>query len=221
MRVRSEEKRRQIVAVAAQLFMELGYDRTSMSLISERVGGSKATLYGYFRSKEEILQAVLDYDVTEQVERLMNEMMSATSLQEGLVALGISYLTRRLSDQPISNVRIVASHPDNSTIGREFYEKVLRPAWQRLARRFEILMGEGVLKTADPWIAAMHWKGLCEWDMFEKRLLGAISEGDPEEIRTAAIQAADVFLQVYGAPDAQHIWGAVTGDPPGRRRVNE
>lgn len=199
MRVRTEEKRREIVEVAGQLFEELGYDRTSMSLISERVGGSKATLYGYFKSKEEILHAVLDYDVTEQAEHLMNQLLAAPSLREGLVILGIEYMTRRLSDRPISNVRIVSAQPDHSTIGKDFYENVLLPAWQRLARRFEMMMDAGILKRADPWVAAMHWKGLCEWDMFEKRLLGAIREGDPQEIKTAATLAADVFLQVYGA----------------------
>jgi AcrR family transcriptional regulator len=202
MRVRTEEKRREIVEVAAQLFEELGYDRTSMSLISERVGGSKATLYGYFKSKEEILYAVLDYDVTEQADQLMNEFLSGKSLREGLILLGSAYVTRLLSPRPISNIKMVAAQPEDSTIGKLFYDNVLLPAWKRLAARFEMLMDEGVLKRADPWIAAMHWKGLCEWDMFEKRLLGAIREGDPEEIRTAAIHAADVFLQVYGADDA-------------------
>lgn len=199
MRVRTEEKRREIVEIAAQLFEELGYDRTSMSLISDRVGGSKATLYGYFKSKEEILHAVLDYDVTEQADRLTAELLSAPSLRDGLIALGIEYMNRKLSDRPISNVRIVSAQPDDSTIGKDFYENVLLPAWQRLARRFGMMMDAGMLKRADPWIAAMHWKGLCEWDMFERRLLGAIREGDPEEIRTAAVHAADVFLQVYGA----------------------
>ena len=51
MRVRTEEKRREIVRVASDLFHDNGYERTSMSMISERLGGSKATLYGYFKSK--------------------------------------------------------------------------------------------------------------------------------------------------------------------------
>ena len=198
MRVRTEEKKREIVEVAAQLFEELGYDRTSMSLISERVGGSKATLYGYFRSKEELLLAVLDVDVSEQANRLMNEFLNAPSLRDGLVFLGVAYMQRLLSPRPISNVRIVATQPEDSGIGKIFYDTVLGPAWQRLADRFAMLMDEGRLRRADPWIAAMHWKGLCEWDMFDRRLLGAIREGDPEEIKTAAVLAADVFLQVYG-----------------------
>jgi AcrR family transcriptional regulator len=198
-RVRTEEKRRQIVSVAAQLFQELGYDRTSMSLISEKLGGSKATLYGYFKSKEELLEAVLVYDVTEEADRLMNQFLSGKNLREGLISLGKAYLHRRLSPGPIANVRIVATQPEGSTIGKEFYERILGPAWRRLATRFKMMMDAGVLRRADPWIAAMHWKGLCEWDMFERRLLGAIHEADPEEIDRAATAAADAFLKLYKA----------------------
>ena len=198
-RVRTEEKRREIVKVASDLFMENGFDRTSMSMISEKVGGSKATLYGYFHSKEEILQEVLVYDVTEEADRLMNEFLSEKDLRNGLVKLGVAYMTRRLSAAPIANVRMVATQPNGSEIGKRFYETVLRPAWRRLASRLELMMDEGILKRADPWITAMQWKGMCEWDMFEKRLLGAIPAGDPKEILTAATHAADSFLTLYAA----------------------
>ncbi len=76
MRVRTEEKRLEIIRMAAELFDELGYERSSMSAIAARVGGSKATLYGYFASKEDLLRAVLDRDVSEEAERLMQEFLS-------------------------------------------------------------------------------------------------------------------------------------------------
>lgn len=197
MRVRTEEKRREIVRVAGELFEELGYDRTSMALISQHLGGSKATLYGYFKSKEELLESVLTYDVTEQADKLMGEFLSGKNLREGLIKLGIAYMTRRLSPTPIANVRMVATQPNGSEVGKHFYETVLGPAWKRLANRFSLMMEAGVLKPADPWIAAMQWKGLCEWDMFEKRLLGAIPAGDPKEIKRAATTGADAFLKLY------------------------
>ena len=197
-RVRTEEKRRQIVDVASRLFTELGYERTSMSLISETLGGSKATLYGYFKSKEELLQAVLVYDVTEEADRLMNEFLSGKNLREGLITLGKAYMHRRLSPAPIANVRIVSTQPEGSTIGKDFYERILGPAWRRLANRFKMMMDAGILKKADPWIAAMQWKGMCEWDMFERRLLNAIKEAPADEIERASIAAADSFLKLYG-----------------------
>jgi AcrR family transcriptional regulator len=198
MRVRTEEKRREIVRIASDLFHENGFDRTSMSMISEKVGGSKATLYGYFKSKEELLAATLVYDVTEEADRLMNEFLSERNLRTGLIKLGVAYMIRRLSSAPVANIRIVATQPEGSTIGKHFYETVLRPAWERLANRFGMMMDDGILKRADPWVAAMHWKGLNEWDMFERRLLQAIPGPDPEVIQRSATLAADAFLQLYG-----------------------
>lgn len=203
MRVRTEEKRREIVNVASELFEEHGFERTSMSMIAEKLGGSKATLYGYFKSKEQILDAVLIYDVTEQADRLMNEFLSAEDLRGGLIKLGFAYMMRRLAPTPIANVRMVSNQPSGSTIGKEFYERVLGPAWQRLANRFKMLMDEGLLKKVDPWMAAMHWKGLNEWDMFEKRLLGAIDGPDPDHIQKTATLAADAFLHLYGTGKAR------------------
>ena len=199
MRVRTEEKRREIVRVASDLFHDNGYERTSMSMISEALGGSKATLYGYFSSKEQLLAATLVYDVTEEADRLMNEFLAEEDLRGGLIKLGVAYLMRRLSSGPIANVRMVSNQPADSDIGKTFYENVLRPAWQRLANRFEMMMDEGILKRADPWVAAMHWKGLNEWDLFERRLLQAIPGPDPEFLQKSATLAADAFLQLYGA----------------------
>lgn len=198
-RVRTEEKRREIVRITSQLFQELGYERTSMALISERLGGSKATLYGYFKSKEELLQAVLVYDVTEEADKLMHQFLSGENLRDGLITLGKAYMHRRLSPGPIANVRIVSTQPQGSTIGKDFYNRILGPAWRRLADRFQMMMESGILRKADPWVAAMQWKGMCEWDMFERRLLGAIDEPDPDEIERASTAAADAFLILYGA----------------------
>src|SRR5678816_4192767 len=194
MRVRTEEKRQEIIRIAAELFEQLGYERTSMSAIAARVGGSKATLYGYFASKEDLLRAVLDHDVNEEADRLLHEFHAEKDLRSGLIRLGISYLSRHHARA--ANIRTVANQP----IAQEFYETVLRPAWQRLADRFAVMMKEGRLKFADPWTTAMHWKGLNEWDMLERHLLFANAATDPNDIVTAATAAADAFLKVYASP---------------------
>ena len=197
MRARTEEKRQEIVRIAARLFEELGYERTSMSTIAAQVGGSKATLYGYFPSKEDLLRAVLDHDVNQEADRLMHEFLAEKDVRSGLVRLGISYLSRHHARA--ASIRTVANQP----MAEEFYTNVLRPAWQRLADRFAEMMNEGRLKFADPWTTAMHWKGLNEWDLLEKHLLSAAATGEPNQIVSAATAAADAFLKVYAVgPDA-------------------
>ena len=49
-RVRTEQKRDEIVQVAAELFEKLGYDRCSMAALSERLGGSYPMLRTEFWS---------------------------------------------------------------------------------------------------------------------------------------------------------------------------
>ena len=198
MRVRTEKKKQEFMQVAAELFDQLGYERTSMSAIAARVGGSKATLYGYFASKEDLLRAVLDQDVNDEAERLLNEFASEKDLRSALVRLGISYLSRHHARA--ASIRTVANQP----IAEEFYETVLRPAWQRLADRFASMMKNGQLKFADPWTTAMHWKGLNEWDMLERHLLNANAGANPNDIVTAATAATDAFLKVYAVPPQAH-----------------
>jgi hypothetical protein len=64
-------------------------------------------------------------------------------------------------------------------------------------------MDQGRLKRADPEVVMMHWKGLCDWDFFEQRLLGAIDGPDPVKVKRAVTLAADAFLKLYG-PDEGH-----------------
>ncbi len=198
-RVRTDEKRKEIVQTAAELFEKLGYDRCSMAALSERLGGSKATLYGYFPSKEDLLRAVLDFQVATDADRIMRDFPASGDLRESLILLGTAYLNKRMSSLPITNIRMVATQPAGSTMGKDFYESIIRPAFHRLADKFQALIDEGKLIRADPEVMMLHWKGLCDWDFFEQRLLGAIDGPDPKQIKKAETLAADAFLKLYGA----------------------
>lgn len=50
-----------ILHVAAQLFLEKGFERTSMQDIAETAGISKGAIYHHFKSKEEIVNAVIEH----------------------------------------------------------------------------------------------------------------------------------------------------------------
>lgn len=52
------ETRERILDIALDLFIEQGYDKTSLREIAERLGFTKAAIYYHFASKEEILFAL-------------------------------------------------------------------------------------------------------------------------------------------------------------------
>jgi AcrR family transcriptional regulator len=198
-RVRTEEKRDEIVRIAAELFEKHGYDRCSMAALSERLGGSKATLYGYFPSKEDLLRAVIQCEVATEFDRILHEFKEGSDVRPWLIKLGIAYHNKRLSSLPVANIRSIVNQPPCSTMGKEFYAAIIRPAFMKVAGQFERLMDEGRIERADPWVVLMHWKGLNDWDLFERRLIGDINGPEDVDVKKVATLAADAFLKIYGA----------------------
>ncbi len=59
MRSKTDQTRRRIVDAAYESFWRSGFTRTSVDSIAARAGVTKRTLYSYFRSKDDLLAAVL------------------------------------------------------------------------------------------------------------------------------------------------------------------
>jgi AcrR family transcriptional regulator len=59
MRKKSDETRRKIMNAAYESFWRAGFARSNVDLIAERAGVTKRTLYAHFRSKDDLLAAVL------------------------------------------------------------------------------------------------------------------------------------------------------------------
>ena len=54
------ERRKEILDVAEELFVTKGYDKTSTNDILDRIGIARGTLYYHFKSKEDILNAIIE-----------------------------------------------------------------------------------------------------------------------------------------------------------------
>lgn len=59
MRRKTEATRQRIIDAAYECFWRAGYTRTSLDTIAERAAVTKRTLYSYFRSKDDLLAAVM------------------------------------------------------------------------------------------------------------------------------------------------------------------
>ncbi|HEY1914596.1 MAG TPA: TetR family transcriptional regulator [Streptosporangiaceae bacterium] len=70
--VQAERTRQQILETAQRLFADLGYDATSLQMIADEMGLTKAAVYYYFRAKSEILHAALQPGI-QRLEALLDE----------------------------------------------------------------------------------------------------------------------------------------------------
>jgi AcrR family transcriptional regulator len=70
--VQAERTRQQILETAQRLFTELGYDATSLQMIADEMGLTKAAVYYHFRAKIDILHAAMEPGIR-RVEALLDE----------------------------------------------------------------------------------------------------------------------------------------------------
>jgi len=68
----AERTRQQILETAQRLFMDRGYDATSLQMIADEMGLTKAAVYYHFRAKREILHAAMQPGIR-RLEALLDE----------------------------------------------------------------------------------------------------------------------------------------------------
>jgi AcrR family transcriptional regulator len=200
LRVRTEARRRAILEAARDVFEEHGFERASMQMISERLGGSKATLYGYFPSKEELFLAAIEEDIELQSGEIVEGVRAIEDVREALLAFGRRYVSQATSKRPAAVFRMVANQPAESGVGLRFYERGLRQGWIKVSIWLGELMVAGKLRrSANGWVATMHLKGMLESEYVERRILNAMPKAiDKKTVDRIATDAVDAFLRAYG-----------------------
>ncbi len=65
-----EERRAEIIEAARLLFLQKGYESTTMQNVMKALGIAKGTIYHYYNSKEELLDAVLEQMIETERQRI-------------------------------------------------------------------------------------------------------------------------------------------------------
>ena len=195
-----EKKRQEILDVAVQAFRELGFEQTSMSEISARIGGSKATLYNYFSSKEELFFEVIFISGEEKYEATHACLDPATeNVREALLTFGQRSITQGSSPEIIAALRLAIAEAKSANLGPMFYERGQRHSENILTDFFRALMAQGRLRTADARVAAQHFRALMEAELLMRLLYGVQEVVSETEIREVTQRFVDVFMAAYGS----------------------
>lgn len=198
MKTKTEAKRQAILQAAAEVFREVGFERASMSEIRSRIGGSKATLYNYFPSKEKLF-----FEVMYQAKELELGAISATlnaesaDVKQELLRFGQKLLPALYSPDTIAIRRLAIAESANSEVGKFVYEGSILPMEKHVAEFLRRAMKRGALRNADAKIAAMQLLSLLEAELLQRALLGIVDSLKPEALKASARRAVEVFLSGY------------------------
>lgn len=198
MKVRTEARRQVILETAVALFRELGYERTSMNELAKRLGGSKATLYGYFASKEElfiaVVQAVATSHLAEAAAELLETKEGAT-LESQLKRFGERMLCVLTNDADAMAVyRMVIAEAGRSDVGRQFHESGPAELLRAVAEFMGAAMERGQLRRADPYVTALQFTALATAETQQRLYEVNPPPVSQEQVREMVGRAVDMFL---------------------------
>jgi AcrR family transcriptional regulator len=151
-----------VIQRAAALFDEQGYHQTSMAEIAEAVGLRKPTLYHYFGSKSDILNAIHEEFIDLLIQRQLRR--EATALDPQQMVLEIMSDILELMQTHRGHVRVFFEHhrelagPQHAEIERKRaeYEALVTAVLRRG-------VDNGTFRELDVKLATLAMFGMCNW----------------------------------------------------------
>lgn len=200
---KSNRKRQAILETAYRLFRAQGFDRTSVSEITAEVGGSKATIYSHFPSKEELFVECMMSAAEDYIAGTLRHLeASSADPAIALFDFGKSFLRFICSPEQLEVRRLMIAEAARSGTGRLFFDKItaLRT---HISAFMSGCMASGTLRRDDPALAADHLGALLEAEILEPLLLHVRGSPGEREIVLAAKRAVAAFLRAYAPAGRQ------------------
>lgn len=139
-----QQKRRAILDAAAAEIAHFGYDRANINTIAERAGMGRGTIYLYFDSKDEILDALLD-TIGSLIDKTVRDCLEVDiSWRERLRVLSQSFVDLAEEHRDFFRVHVSALHGVNRDIGAPMARWLLTSV-EHLAAAFQRAMDEGAI----------------------------------------------------------------------------
>lgn len=193
-----DERRARILQVAREVFYEVGYSGASMSMISSRLGSSKATLYAYFNSKEELFGAI----ITEQCSvmgSLFQAHIGTNDLRQSLTTVSRQLMEVVLSDWATRTMQLIIEESHrNPALSRLFNEAIEANGKATMQALLRAAHDRGQIAAPDIPEATVILKSLLFGDIHFKRLLGLTPDLKVDQVHKHIDRAIDVFMTYYG-----------------------
>jgi AcrR family transcriptional regulator len=201
---RTDAKRRAILEVALEVFLARGYAAASMSEIAAKVGGSKGTLYNYFRSKEELFSAVLTESCRGLAEVYFDTMPpigETKPLRESLVDLGVLLMEFLQTPLVVGLHRLVSGEVSRfPEIGPIFYAAGPKIGERRFTSYFESAIAVGRFPAGDPHVYGQRLKDLVMSDLYLRVQWGVLDHIGGAALTAHVTQSVEIFLRAF-APE--------------------
>jgi TetR/AcrR family transcriptional regulator, mexJK operon transcriptional repressor len=194
----SESPKRQLVLDAATaLFMAQGYGAVSMDSIARAAGVSKATLYAYFSSKNQLFATIIGEACRQNIVVTNFLPDGGTDVQAGLIAFAGNMLRFLVEERSLAIHRVVVSESLRfPELGQAFYDNGPAVFRQAFGDWLAEQTSAGRLAVPEPPLAADQFIGLLRGGLYLRATLG-LTPPTEAEIDAAVASAVAAFVRAY------------------------
>ena len=193
-------KRARILATAADLFYENGYENTTLDAVAERLGVSKPFIYAHFSSKSDLLAEICSRGIASSLEALDSALSMQAPPGVKLEALGKRFVTAVLEAQTY----IAIFSREEKNLRPEDFSRI-NEMRREFDRKLTALLRDGVeageFTIPDLNIAALAIGGMVSWAYVWYRKEGRLSVVEVADELTKIILA---MVQYDRKPGGAH-----------------
>ncbi len=203
LRFTAQDRRQQIMELAAELFAHQGFDGTTTREIAERAGVNEALIFRHFPSKEDLYWAIIDGKC--QAGGMRGQV--AATLQsnapdvEIFASIAEDILRRREKDTAMTRLLLFTAL-ENHRLSRRFFRKHVAELYELLSEYIRKRMDAGVFRPANPLIAARAFLGMVFYHNLIQNIFGA-NHYQKFDIKEVSKTLAGIWLQGMLPPNPE------------------
>lgn len=176
-----EEMRKLILEAAQKLFLDNGYEKVSIRNIADAIEYSPATIYLYYKDKNELLYALHQHGFTKMVQAFL-PLLSLTDPFEKLKEMGRAYIRFAVENPELFDLMFIMNAPMDKLNKEDWIEG--DQAFNLLMQVVQGCMDAGVFEPRDVRVVSMMiWSGIHGYTaLYLRKRLGMFAECDREPI---------------------------------------
>jgi AcrR family transcriptional regulator len=186
-----DARKQELVDTAEKLFIRYGYDEVSVSDIVKKAGVAQGTFYYYFKSKDDMRNAVIEKNIDE-VKELIDSIISRDdfSAMEKMAAYSLSFQQWGRDHEKLTDY---IHEEKNEVLHYRMSRKVLEYLVPAYTKIIEQGVDEGVFQTKYPDLASMAIMGITE-AIFEGEHNPKMEDPETKRKYTAVIEFSEKIL---------------------------
>lgn len=199
-RPKDQAKAQAILDAAQKLFMEHGYELTSMDAVAKEAGVSKLTIYSHFENKELLFRRVIERKCEQS--NMPTQMLQLADVppHEGLRIVAQNFISLVYSQEALNMFRILQSecvrHPK---IAQIFYEAGPLRTMVALEELLKEWNNRGVLAVPEPMVAVYQFYCLLKGEMHMKLMLNLEKPPSQAKLKKHIAETINLFLALYAS----------------------